>query len=67
VTLLSEVHSLLTSHPGDDVFNLYVPRHDRTVQLIFPNDTTSYSPSLEEAVTELLGKGCLRVVRLEGP
>jgi len=67
VTLLSEVHSLLTSRPGDDVFNLYVPRHDRTVQLIFPNDTTSYSPSLEEAVTELLGKGCLRVVRLEGP
>ncbi len=67
VRLLSELHSLLTTHPGDDVFNLYVPRDDCTVQLIFPNDTTTYSPSLEKAVAELLGEGCVRVVRLEGP
>jgi DNA polymerase-3 subunit alpha len=65
IRLLSEVHSLLTSQPGDDVFNLYVPRDDCTVQLIFPNDTTAYSPSLEKAVVELLGEGCLMVVRLD--
>ncbi len=66
VRMLSEVHSLLTSHPGDDLFDLYVRRDDRLVQLIFPNETTAYSPSLEKAVAELLGGGCLRVERING-
>ncbi|MDH4208071.1 MAG: DNA polymerase III subunit alpha, partial [Anaerolineae bacterium] len=50
VRLLSEVHALLTSQPGEDVFDLYVRRDDRLVQLIFPNETTAYTPSLEKAV-----------------
>ncbi len=61
VKLLSEVHSLLTSQPGEDLFSLYVRRHDRLVQLIFPNDTTRYCPALAKAVAALLGDGCLRV------
>lgn len=61
VQLLGQVHSLLTSHRGEDVFNLYVQRRDRVVQLIFPNETTSYSVELDSAVAELLGEGCLRV------
>jgi DNA polymerase-3 subunit alpha len=61
VQLLGRVHSLLTSHHGDDLFNLYVQRDDQVVQLIFPNETTSYSPELHTAVDELLGDGCLRV------
>jgi DNA polymerase-3 subunit alpha len=61
VQLLGSVHSLLTSRHGDDVFDLYVQRDDKVVQLIFPNETTSYSPELHTAVDELLGDGCLRV------
>lgn len=61
VRLLSEVHALLTSQRGQDRFSLYVRRGDTLVQLIFPNDTTSYSPALRKAVTGLLGEGCLRV------
>jgi len=64
VRLLGEVHSLLTSQPGEDVFNLYVRRADRSVQLIFPNETTAYSPTLAKAVADLLGDGCLRVETL---
>lgn len=67
VRLLGEIHSLLTSHPGEDLFNLYVPRDSQTVQLIFPNDPTRYSPALEKAVTDLLGEGCLRVETIQGP
>jgi DNA polymerase-3 subunit alpha len=65
VRLLSEVHALLTSQPGEDLFDLYVRRDDRLVQLIFPNETTAYSPSLEKAVADLLGQGCLRVERID--
>jgi DNA polymerase III alpha subunit len=67
VRLLGEVHSLLTSQPGEDVFDLYVRRADRSVQLIFPNETTTYSPTLAKAVADLLGEGCLRVETLQGP
>jgi hypothetical protein len=61
VRLLGEVHSLLTSQPGEDVFDILVRRADRSVQLIFPNETTTYSPTLANAVADLLGDGCLRV------
>jgi DNA polymerase-3 subunit alpha len=67
VKLLSEVHSVLTSQPGDDEFSLYVRRRERLVQLIFPNETTTYCPALAKAVTDLLGEGCLRVETLQGP
>jgi DNA polymerase-3 subunit alpha len=62
--LLSEIHGLLTSQPGQDTFNLYVSRGDRLVQLIFPNDTTTYSPALEKSVIAMLGDGCLKVERI---
>ncbi len=61
VRLLGQVHSLLTRHRGEDLFNLYVQRRERVVQIIFPNETTSYSLELDSAVAELLGEGCLRV------
>jgi DNA polymerase-3 subunit alpha len=67
VKLLSEVHSVLASQPGDDVFSLYVRRRERLVQLIFPNETTTYCPAVAKAVTDLLGEGCLRVETLQGP
>jgi DNA polymerase-3 subunit alpha len=67
VKLLSEVHSLLASQPGEDVFNLYVRRQDQLVQLIFPNETTTYSPHLAKAVTSLLGEECLRVETVQEP
>jgi len=67
VKLLSEAHALLTSHAGEDLFSLYVPRDGGLVQLIFPNDTTRYSSALEEAITDLLGEGCLRLERKQGP
>jgi DNA polymerase-3 subunit alpha len=67
VRLLGEVHRLLASEPGEDLFDLYVRRDDRLVQLMFPNETTSYSPALEKAVTDLLGSGCLTVETLPGP
>ncbi len=65
VRLLGEIHALLTSQRGQDRFSLYVRRGDTLVQLIFPNDTTSYSPALKKAVTGLLGEGCLRVETVE--
>jgi DNA polymerase-3 subunit alpha len=61
VQLLGEVHSLLTSRRGEDLFDLYIRRNEREVQLIFPNETTSYSPDLDSAVADLLGEGCLTV------
>jgi DNA polymerase III alpha subunit len=66
VRLLGEVHSLLTGQPGEDVFTLYVRRADRSVQLIFPNETTTYSPTLAKAVADLLGDGSLRIETLPG-
>jgi len=63
VRLLGEIHALLTSHQGQDLFNLYVPRDRGVVQLMFPNDSTGYSPALEKAITDLLGEGSLRVER----
>jgi DNA polymerase-3 subunit alpha len=65
VKLLSEVHSLLTRQPGEDQFSLYVRRHDHLVQLTFPNDTTTYCPTLAKAVVDLLGDGCLRVETIQ--
>jgi DNA polymerase-3 subunit alpha len=64
VKLLGELHALLTSHRGQDLFSFYVPRDGGEVQLIFPNDTTEYSPTLEKAITDLVGEGCLRVERI---
>ena len=48
-------------HQGQDLFSLYVPRDRGVVQLMFPNDSTGYSPALEKAITDLLGEGRLRV------
>lgn len=64
IRLLREIHALLTSHQGQDRFSLYVRRDEGLVQLIFPNDTTQYSPALEKAITDLVGDGCLRTERI---
>jgi DNA polymerase-3 subunit alpha len=64
VKLLAELHTLLTSHHGQDLFSIYVPRDGGMVQLIFPNDTTEYSPALEKAIKDLVGEGQLKVERI---
>jgi len=58
---LGKVHSLLQSHEGDDRFSLYLVSNGRRVQLDFPNATTGYCPAIEEALTEMLGPGAIRV------
>jgi DNA polymerase-3 subunit alpha len=64
VKLLGELHALLTSHRGQDLFSIYVPRDGGMVQLIFPNEVTDYSPALEKAIKDLVGEGCLKVERI---
>ena len=45
-----------------DRFSLYVADgQGGLVQLDFPNATTGYCPALEQALTEMLGPGAVRV------
>jgi len=58
---LAKVHSLLQSFEGNDRFSFYLISNGKQVQLDFPNATTGYCPALEEALTEILGPGAIRV------
>jgi len=58
---LGKVHSLLQSYKGDDHFSLYLVSDEKRIQLDFPNATTAYCPTLEEALIEMLGAGAIRV------
>jgi len=58
---LARVHSLLQSYEGSDHFSLYLVSDERQVQLDFPNATTRYCPAMEEALSEILGAGAIRV------
>ncbi len=51
---MRELVALLRSAPGQDRFTLFVPNPQGTVQLDFPNFTTSYM-DLREALAELVG------------
>ncbi len=61
VKRLGEAHQLLTRQQGGDRFTFYLRRGQGVVQLDFPNAATAYSASLEEALIDLLGPGCVRV------
>jgi len=59
---LGQVYDLLQSYEGEDRFSLYVADgRGGLVRLDFPNATTGYCPALEEALTEMLGPGTVRV------
>jgi DNA polymerase III subunit alpha len=59
---MRRLHGLLTSYPGQDMFEFAVYDYDkRSYQLRFPNDTTSYTPALERALYDLLGPGTVDV------
>ncbi len=61
---LRRLHGLLTSYPGEDLFEFSVHDYDeRSYQLRFPNHTTGYCPDLERLLQELLGPEAV-VVRI---
>lgn len=64
IARLGEIHRLLTLHPGEDRFSLYIEREEGVVQLSFPNETTSFSPELAAALDELVPNGRIQVEEL---
>ena len=64
IRLLGQVHELLHQFEGQDRFSLYLTDEQRKIQLDFPNDTTSFCPSLAQQLTEMLGQEAVRVESL---
>jgi DNA polymerase-3 subunit alpha len=61
VRRMRELFALLTSTPGQDRFTFFVPNPQGTVQLDFPNHTTSFV-ALQEPLTRMVGEwGTLEV------
>ena len=62
MSLLAQVHQLLTSHAGRDrfVFRL-TGGGNGPIELDFPNHSTRYSPELIGALEKMLGSGVVRV------
>jgi hypothetical protein len=59
---MKRLHGLLTSYPGDDLFEFSVHDYDeRRYQLRFPNDTTGFCADLERLLHELLGPEAVAV------
>lgn len=58
---VGKVYELLRSFQGQDRFSLCVAGANGRVKLDFPNDTTGYSPELEQRLVELLGDGTVQV------
>ena len=58
---LSQIYELLCRYPGSDHFSLRVEANGQVWELSFPNDTTRYCAELEQDLTELLGRGMIRV------
>ena len=52
---MRELLALLRSRPGRDRFTFYVPNPQGTVQLDFPNFTTSYA-AVQEPLEEMVGQ-----------
>ena len=55
VRRMRELLSLLRSRPGRDRFTFFVPNPQGTVQLDFPNFTTSYA-AVQEPLGEMVGE-----------
>jgi hypothetical protein len=59
---LRRLHGLLTSYPGQDLFEFAVLDYDeRSYQLRFPNDTTGFCAALERQLNDLLGAGTVDI------
>ena len=61
--LLSWVYDLLRGRPGTDRFCIVVRKNGSAMQLDFPNDTTEFTPALEQQLTRRLGAGSVEVRR----
>jgi DNA polymerase-3 subunit alpha len=62
VRKLREVHSLLAAHSGQDRFVIRLTGGTgKPVELVFPNDTTRYSPDLARELAAIVGAGAVRV------
>jgi hypothetical protein len=57
---LKTVYDLLTEHPGNDHFSLYIPSGNKTTRVDFPNDTIKDSAQLRQQLVQLLGAGTIR-------
>jgi DNA polymerase-3 subunit alpha len=57
---LGQVHDLLCSYEGEDVFSFYLSDENKRVQLDFPNASTCYCPELEQCLIEMLGTGTVQ-------
>jgi DNA polymerase III alpha subunit len=59
---LRSLHSLLVEYPGQDRFTIrLVGGSSKPVELAFPNDTTHYSPELEQRLATIVGSEGVRV------
>jgi hypothetical protein len=59
--LLGWVVDLLRAKPGPDRFCIVLRKNGATVQLDFPNDTTTFTPALEQQLVRRLGVGSVEV------
>ena len=59
--LLSWVYDLLRGRPGTDRFCIIVRKNGSAMQLDFPNDTTEFTPALEQQLTRRLGAGSVEI------
>ncbi len=59
--LLGWVVDQLRAKPGPDRFCIIVRKNGAAVQLDFPNDTTTWTPALEQQLVRRLGVGSLEV------
>lgn len=59
--LLGWVVEQLRAKPGSDRFCIVLRKNGSAVQLDFPNDTTTYTPALEQQLVRRLGVGSVEV------
>lgn len=59
--LLGWVVDALKAKPGPDRFCIIVRKNGAAVQLDFPNDTTAFTPALEQQLVRRLGVGSVEV------
>ena len=59
--LLGWVVDLLRAQPGHDRFCIIVRKNGAAVQLDFPNDTTTWTPALEQQLVRRLGVASIEV------
>ena len=60
---LAQLHLLLKDQTGPDHFVVVLESADRKrIELTFPNESTRYTPGLQERVATLVGKDNIRVV-----